>query len=135
MAHFHRDYGGVFRDFAGDDAAKGFDGEGFRAHFALVSQVAGEDAQTVTALFSFAAVWIQDAQTELGFVGGEGTMQDTIGTKTKIAMADTDDFVFQKGLGAFAWIENEVVVSEGVELFEFHVNKFRPPGCVRRPSR
>ena len=88
FAHINRDRGGAVADYTGDDTAECIDGESVVADFADVVEVAGENSQSVAALFGFAAVWVHDPQTEVGFVAGKWPVEDAIGAEAEVAVAD-----------------------------------------------
>ncbi len=78
LAHSDVDEGGVRVDPASDDSAKGFDRERIGTGLALIAKVAAEYAETVTAFFGLATVGVEDAETEIGVLGREGTEEDAV---------------------------------------------------------
>src|SRR5262245_2078289 len=73
-----------------DQAALRFNREMFLLRFARRVKIAGEDAESVAGFFRFAAVRVEDPQTEVRFFGRD-ECKDSITTKSPIAIADKCD--------------------------------------------
>lgn len=69
--------------------AEGVDGErGVLRDPAGVEEIAGEYPQAVAALFSLACVGVEYAQLEIRFGGFFGTVEDSVGAESEIAVAN-----------------------------------------------
>lgn len=120
FAHVDCDRCRAVADLTGHDSAECIDSESIVLHFANVVEIAREDAEAVAALFGFAAVWIHDAQAEVGFLSGEWPVEVTIGAEPEIAVADAHGVLLVGHLTGVFRIEDEVVVPECMVFCEFH---------------
>src|SRR5436190_13424867 len=57
-------------------------------HQLLLEQVTAEDAQPVAALFRFAAVGIENAQTKWRALRNQGAVKNSVGADAEVAMAE-----------------------------------------------
>src|SRR5690606_4443125 len=77
-AHVDADQPALGEDLRAHDAAARGDVEGLAADAPLVVQMAGEDSQAIAAFFGLAAVWVDDAQLELGAARRGRAEQDAV---------------------------------------------------------
>jgi hypothetical protein len=90
---------------------------------ASIQEVAGEDAQTVPALLCFAAVGIEDAQTESLWIllNRDRPKQEAIGANATVAVTQGLNSPLIGRKGSPSRVDHEVVIPKGVVFREIEV--------------
>ena len=121
LAHVDADGAAAGINGGAHETTGGFDGEFLiRPDLFLIPEVAGKDAESIAALFGFAAVGIEDPEAEGSLGAGEGAEQDAIAAGAEIAMANDADLIDGKRVESIGGIDDEVIVAESVVLRELH---------------
>ena len=122
LAHVHGclgDLAGLGLDFDGEDAVAGFHAHGVAAGEIVVEGVFGDAANAVAAHFGFAAVGVEHAHADVGFLGGEDEDQ-AVGSDAEVAIGDADGEA--RGIGDCLGeaVDVDVVVPDALHFRELH---------------
>ena len=109
----------------GDDATGDFDRERCFADELLIVEEAGENSQTIARFFRLRAIRIKDAQTKLRLGRGQGTPENPIGARAKIAVTDHPDLlaVRRRPAGKIGGVQHNVIVAQSVVFIKAHAVK------------
>jgi hypothetical protein len=107
-------------DLAANTASRRDDMKCLVADGVLIPEVAGEDTQSVAALFYFAPVGIQNAKFEFARNGTAFANQDAIGADAETAITDLPHGLRCESLAPLNSLDNQIVISQGMIFRERH---------------